>query len=220
MNELAVTRQRTDAETIWSFRDRTTGEAESRLGDLLSQVADWCADYEFPDVAKALRDIDCNLSRPAHRLRRSIYFIQLGREPIVKIGISTDALARLGELQVASPADLRVLALLPGNARVESGLHLAFAKFAIRGEWFRLTAPVLKLIELGGLPPQHWRAREDDCADEWDGIDWDGDIYQRFIGSRAFSREEREELMALREQDPSFLRFPPVSCSHARAPGE
>jgi hypothetical protein len=65
--------------------------------------------------------------------RRGVYVIGFG--PYVKIGITTNLDTRLAQLQV--PEALVTYALLEGWRSVELELHQRFAKYRLRGEWFK-----------------------------------------------------------------------------------
>lgn len=68
-----------------------------------------------------------------------IYFAQLGLRfsgPI-KIGWARDPAQRVGELQMGTPDEIRLLSTLAGTSALEKQLHQFFAAHRIRGEWFR-----------------------------------------------------------------------------------
>lgn len=67
---------------------------------------------------------------------RQIYFIQsVGGGPI-KIGVSDDPRRRLADLQVGSPAVLRLIGTAAGDQRREAALHRRLAEHRLHGEWF------------------------------------------------------------------------------------
>jgi hypothetical protein len=67
-----------------------------------------------------------------------IYFIQSGRSDFVKVGhCAGKPRARLGQLQVGNPEELRLIAVKEGGAREEAVFHERFAHLHVRGEWFR-----------------------------------------------------------------------------------
>lgn len=74
-----------------------------------------------------------------------VYFVRGG--DWVKIGRSTDVIARVRDLQTTSPLDLRIAVIVHGDNRLESRLHRRFASLHIRGEWFRCEPPLSSLIE-------------------------------------------------------------------------
>lgn len=74
---------------------------------------------------------------------RFVYFIgdPHGRE--VKIGVAKDPWRRVVDLRVGTADAIEVLAVLPGGLAEERALHIEFAEWRIRGEWFRL-CPAIK----------------------------------------------------------------------------
>lgn len=87
----------------------------------------------------------------------TVYIVQLGYRPVVKIGITRDIWARLKTLQDANPEILRVRAVLDGDAEREAQLHLRFMQHWIRGEWFRLEGSLKQYIESLQRPAMRWR---------------------------------------------------------------
>jgi hypothetical protein len=105
-----------------------------------------------------------------------------------KIGYSSTPEKRLSELQVGSPHPLTMVGVAPGTRDDEVQLHMKYADFWIRGEWFLLTAEDVREIVLtqslmmeGGLPPLErpvvsGRGREvflNEWADDNEPIDLD-----------------------------------------------
>ena len=86
---------------------------------------------------------------------RCIYIIQSGE--FVKIGITDDdnMTKRLQMLQIGNPVKLKMLAYLPmlDPAGTEKALHLAFARYHVRGEWFKLPASILADLVDGYIRP-------------------------------------------------------------------
>lgn len=80
---------------------------------------------------------------------RWVYFIgaecRLG-EP-VKIGIAYNPKARLSGIQSSWPFDLRLLAMHPGGREEEKRYHAKFRHCRLRGEWFKITPALKRLIE-------------------------------------------------------------------------
>lgn len=64
-----------------------------------------------------------------------IYFIQC--KNFVKIGYSRDPNKRLKKLQTGNPVKMKIIATLPGAYKTEDGLHEAYRKLKVRGEWFK-----------------------------------------------------------------------------------
>jgi hypothetical protein len=67
-----------------------------------------------------------------------IYFIQSGRSEFVKIGYCKgEPRARLGQLQVGNPEELRLLAVIDGDLAFEAYIHQQLSHLRVRGEWFK-----------------------------------------------------------------------------------
>lgn len=78
----------------------------------------------------------------------AIYFVQPGRQPVVKIGSCVDEPAvRLRELQRYHHEPLKVLATIEGDVKAEFKLHKRFAKHRLHGEWFALDGELLAYIK-------------------------------------------------------------------------
>jgi hypothetical protein len=89
--------------------------------------------------------------KPRRQAQGWIYFLQpIGRPTAeIKIGFSERSIvARLRNLQTASPEPLAFLAAIPGTRQTERELHQRFAAVRVCGEYFE-AAPVLAY--LGGL---------------------------------------------------------------------
>ena len=65
------------------------------------------------------------------------YLVAADGTHLVKIGIAKDPMRRLKELQTGQPMELRLLWSVAGN--YENDLHVHFAAYRVRGEWFDLT---------------------------------------------------------------------------------
>jgi hypothetical protein len=81
------------------------------------------------------------LSTRVFRGFKGVYFASNGRGS-VKIGKSDNCLmTRLRGLQIASPDELRVVAVVPtpNPSETEEALHKTHASLRIRGEWFAMT---------------------------------------------------------------------------------
>lgn len=76
----------------------------------------------------------------------SVYFIRDDRW--IKIGVSVDPWNRLATFQTSHHNELELLAIMPGGADLESGLHRSFAQYAKRGEWFEENQQLLDFIEV------------------------------------------------------------------------
>jgi hypothetical protein len=65
-----------------------------------------------------------------------IYLIEALGTGFVKIGYSNNPSKRLSGLQTASPHDLTLFRVLPGEVEDEHDLHQRFSSHRVRGEWF------------------------------------------------------------------------------------
>jgi len=78
---------------------------------------------------------------------RTVYFVQAIDGGPVKIGVTADVTSRLAGLQVGSPQELCILAVIPAVGRAcEVELHDRFAESRLHGEWFRPTEDLMTLI--------------------------------------------------------------------------
>lgn len=76
-----------------------------------------------------------------------VYFVQAGEDGPIKIGYAGNVAARVADLQVACPQELRFLAMLAeGTKADEAKFHLEFAADLVRGEWFNPSPALLSLI--------------------------------------------------------------------------
>jgi hypothetical protein len=75
-----------------------------------------------------------------------VYFIGADDGP-VKIGMSCDPKARCAAMQIGMPGDMRILAITPGNRRMEKAYHERFGFAHLRGEWFDRHPLILDEIE-------------------------------------------------------------------------
>ncbi|MEU6365733.1 GIY-YIG nuclease family protein [Streptomyces sp. NPDC046931] len=66
------------------------------------------------------------------------YLVAADGTHLVKIGIAKDPMRRLKEHQTGQPMELHLLWSVAGN--YESDLHVHFAAYRVRGEWFDLTS--------------------------------------------------------------------------------
>lgn len=85
--------------------------------------------------------------KPKQKHPSVVYFIQAGQHGPIKIGFTTRLEERLHDLQGGNPIQLRLLATIRGNASHEQLLHTQFQEHRVRGEWFRPTAQLLRLIQ-------------------------------------------------------------------------
>jgi P22_AR N-terminal domain/Meiotically up-regulated gene 113 len=94
-------------------------------------------DEAFPDLRERVTSV---VPRP--RAVQSVYAIRQEHTRTFKIGIAQDAQQRLRELQIGNPARLCLAHRwqVPDPAKIETLLHRQFAPYAVRGEWFTLSA--------------------------------------------------------------------------------
>lgn len=76
-----------------------------------------------------------------------VYFIQAGDDGPIKIGVAEKPMKRLAELQVASPVELNLLAVMKGGVDRERRLHTKFAEWRLHGEWFEGCDVLINLID-------------------------------------------------------------------------
>ena len=87
----------------------------------------------------------------AYEGRRYVYFIRIGEDGPIKIGLTDDVKRRLEQLQTANPEALRLIACVPGDRRLEAHLHRRFTSDRINGEWFRPGTDLLYLAKTLGV---------------------------------------------------------------------
>lgn len=81
---------------------------------------------------------------------RRCYFIQSGE--FVKIGYSDKCIKkRLSSLQISSPFELILLAVIDSRQYTEKQLHSMFSKYHVRGEWFQLSDEIKTFINTNGV---------------------------------------------------------------------
>lgn len=76
------------------------------------------------------------VQRDVKRSICAVYFIQGVDGGPIKIGYARNPEARLKDLQLASPVQLRLLAIVDGGKPRETELHQRFAHLRSHGEWF------------------------------------------------------------------------------------
>ena len=76
-----------------------------------------------------------------------IYFVQVGDDGPIKIGIAEDVKKRISKLQVAHFIELKLRLTIDGDERHESYLHEKFSLHRIRGEWFHPVSQLLEFIK-------------------------------------------------------------------------
>jgi hypothetical protein len=76
-----------------------------------------------------------------------IYFIHAPAMDAVKIGFAgSDPRRRLTLLQTGSPCELKLLAVQEGDKAKEKELHVRFAEFRTRREWFSYGKPIAEYV--------------------------------------------------------------------------
>jgi hypothetical protein len=79
-------------------------------------------------------------------------YVIAGTHGLVKVGISTDPVARLATLQTGSPDRLRIAFTAPGYGNaftIEQEAHVILAQHRVAGEWFNVT-PDLAIAAIFG----------------------------------------------------------------------
>jgi hypothetical protein len=77
--------------------------------------------------------------KPAEPITGSFLYVIRGDHNMVKVGVSTNPNARIGQLRTASafPIDFSYLAVTPGTGfDIEAGAHTMLASHRCSGEWF------------------------------------------------------------------------------------
>ena len=75
-----------------------------------------------------------------------IYFIQVENNGPIKIENAKKPEQRLKTLQIGNPKKLNLIAVIPGDPRLESKIHRDLKGFRRSGEWFNPTTEVLDYI--------------------------------------------------------------------------
>lgn len=93
------------------------------------------------DMADAVLNtiILCKLAKPSVIKKGYVYFIVNKTTKSIKIGFSTDPLARLKSLRTGSSHPLELIKFIPGSFKLESSLKKRFKHLSIDKtyEWFR-----------------------------------------------------------------------------------
>ena len=89
---------------------------------------------EFQDEFRSKGHIFINVGLPRARIA-GVYFV--GSDKHVKIGHAKDIGRRVRGLQTSHAETLQLLAWEDGGQKRESELHVLFAPYRERGEWFR-----------------------------------------------------------------------------------
>lgn len=99
------------------------------------ELMDDCIRWRWADIRKAM---GWGSSPPRPAQPGDIYFVSSGQ--FIKIGYTTDIVARIRTLQNGSPSRLVLLGIMPGTMREEAALHAKFTNAKVHGEWFRATS--------------------------------------------------------------------------------
>lgn len=72
-----------------------------------------------------------------------VYLIRSPATKLLKIGVTTNIEKRINDLSNMQGSDLELVAVLPGDHKLETALHKMFSIYRVRGEWF---TPSFKII--------------------------------------------------------------------------
>lgn len=133
-----MSKEKVPTRTLEEFRAR-----RARLGWAAVPTDDWKTELR----------IHLDADR-AYQVR--VYFIECGENGPIKIGHAVHPMARLENLQIGCPYELRLIRTLAGGRYREFRIHTKFKAIRIRGEWFQRTPELLQWIE---------QAEEDPAAD-------------------------------------------------------
>lgn len=127
-----------DIAKVWS-RHRDGEEFAWELANLMERRRL----REMPPASPTLRRGRYTL--PNLPITGRIYFIE--GAGLIKIGYAKSPQKRLSDLQIASAAELRLMAAMPGSIPLEKHLHKRFKDLHQRGEWFRGEEKLLRFIK-------------------------------------------------------------------------
>lgn len=84
------------------------------------------------------------------------------RFPYVKIGYTAgDPSLRLASLQTACPFKLSILLTMPGERKLETGIHNQLVRYRMQGEWFDLKIDWLTWPRIYGFLDQPFPELDD-----------------------------------------------------------
>lgn len=75
-----------------------------------------------------------------------VYFVRADSCDTVKIGQALRPLRRLSDLQIGSPVKLSIETAFLADLEMEKRIHKRFSGCRLRGEWFKTTPELNKLI--------------------------------------------------------------------------
>jgi hypothetical protein len=76
-----------------------------------------------------------------------LYFVQCQTTKRVKIGISSDPVDRMKQMQQGCPTQLVILHKIKTRSGLEEILHAQFTKHRLHGEWFEFTDEIREYVE-------------------------------------------------------------------------
>lgn len=79
-------------------------------------------------------------------IMRLVYFVRAGADGPIKIGFSWNPWARVADLQVGCPEQLRIIVTVKGDRVDERAVHRRFESSRLQGEWFKATPELLAFI--------------------------------------------------------------------------
>lgn len=101
------------------------------------------------------------MAAPSH-----VYFVYSAG--LVKIGFSTDWLARVETVSRGCPHDAQTILVMPWSRTDEAGFHALFDEYRTVGEWFRCEGKVREFLMMYATKEgreQLELALEDDCEE-------------------------------------------------------
>lgn len=134
-------------------------------------------------TALSINDLNRKAVMPKRKSTKSearvVYFIQIGEDGPIKIGMSRgNPIRRLQAMQTGMPYELRVMGVVAEEfGRTEGQLHERFDHLRLRGEWFRPEADLIAFIKANAKPfndgnppmprPVEERISEEDWRRDW-----------------------------------------------------
>lgn len=103
--------------------------------DIAGPVAEMCVQWICQEIFDDIPD-DASLDGFVYFIGDKDEWGSAWSDLRMKIGYSNDPRARLSQLQIGNPNELRLIAAIPGNEEVEAAFHRVFGRQRIRGEWF------------------------------------------------------------------------------------
>lgn len=97
--------------------------------------------------APTIRLVFGGLSLPAPKVHAPLVYVVSSLD-LIKIGYTTHLYTRLAVLQSTTGQDVTLEAVAPGTRQVERQFHVRFALDRVRGEWFRRSQAVDRLISV------------------------------------------------------------------------